>query len=141
MKYPIPLLGIVWVIIICCIGCKSNHSNRETNDSHNPVKNIDSLDWKQEEVELTSEAKEEKIKAIKRADNDFVTFKDTLSKTEDVPTLVDVKIKADDTIKNCLITSSFENKELDEILSILEAIANIKNEKKGKIIRLTGPGC
>ncbi|SMD37923.1 FecR family protein [Reichenbachiella faecimaris] len=53
----------------------------------------------------------------------------------------DVKIKVDDAIKNCLITSSFENKELDEILDTLEAIANIKNEKKGKTIKLTGPGC
>ncbi|MEO9967804.1 MAG: FecR domain-containing protein [Reichenbachiella sp.] len=53
----------------------------------------------------------------------------------------DVKIKVDDTIKNCLITSSFENKDLDEILATLEAIANIKNEKKGKVIRLSGPGC
>ena len=53
----------------------------------------------------------------------------------------DVKIKVDDTIKNCLITSSFEDKELDEILETLEAIANIKNEMKGKTIKLTGPGC
>lgn len=53
----------------------------------------------------------------------------------------DVKIKVDDAIKNCLITSSFEDKELDEILNILEAIANIKNEKNGKTIKLTGPGC
>ena len=53
----------------------------------------------------------------------------------------DVKFKVDDTIKNCLITSSFEDKSLDEILSTLEAIASIKNEKKGKSIKLTGPGC
>lgn len=53
----------------------------------------------------------------------------------------DVKIKVDDAIKNCLITSAFEDKELDEILDTLEAIANIKNEKKGKTIKLTGPGC
>ena len=53
----------------------------------------------------------------------------------------DVKIKVDDAIKNCLITSSFEDKELDEILDTLEAIANIKSEKKGKTIKLTGPGC
>lgn len=53
----------------------------------------------------------------------------------------DVKIKVDDAIKNCLITSSFEDKNLDEILATLEAIANIKSEKKGKAIKLTGPGC
>lgn len=53
----------------------------------------------------------------------------------------DVKIKVDDAIKNCLITSSFEDKELDQILDTLEAIANIKSEKKGKTIKLTGPGC
>lgn len=52
-----------------------------------------------------------------------------------------VKIKVDDAIRNCLITSSFEDKELDEILSTFEAIANIKNERKGKTIKLTGPGC
>lgn len=53
----------------------------------------------------------------------------------------DVKIKIDETIKNCLITSSFEDKELDEILETLEVIANIKSQKKGKTIKLTGPGC
>lgn len=53
----------------------------------------------------------------------------------------DVKIKVDDTIRNCLITSSFEDKELDEILETLEVIANIKSQKKGKTIKLTGPGC
>lgn len=52
-----------------------------------------------------------------------------------------VKIKVDEAIKNCLITSSFEDKELDEILSTFEAIANIKNERNGKTIKLTGPGC
>ncbi|MEP2275946.1 MAG: FecR domain-containing protein [Reichenbachiella sp.] len=53
----------------------------------------------------------------------------------------EVKIKVDDAIKNCLITSSFEDKELTEILDTLEAIANIKSEQKGKTIKLTGPGC
>ena len=53
----------------------------------------------------------------------------------------DVKIKVDDAIRDCLITSSFEDKELSEILETLEAIANIKKELKGKAIKLTGPGC
>lgn len=52
-----------------------------------------------------------------------------------------VNIKVDEAIKNCLITSSFEDKKLDEILSTFEAIANIKNERNGKTIKLTGPGC
>ncbi|WP_422362280.1 FecR family protein [Reichenbachiella sp.] len=73
---------------------------------------------------------------------DFVFKSSPLSQV--VKTLGDhfeVKIKVDDAIKNCLITSSFEDKDLDEILSTLEAIANIKNERKGKTIKLTGPGC
>lgn len=73
---------------------------------------------------------------------DFIFKSSPLSQV--VETLSDhfnVKFKVDDTIKNCLITSAFENKELDEILETLQVIANIKHEKKGKTIRLTGPGC
>ena len=73
---------------------------------------------------------------------DFVFKSSPLSEVvETLSDHFDVKIKVDESIKNCLITSSFEDKELNEILSTLEAIANIKNERKGKTIKLTGPGC
>lgn len=73
---------------------------------------------------------------------DFVFKSSPLSQVVDVLSEhFDVKIKVDDAIRNCLITSSFEDKDLDQILNTLDIIANIKHEKKGKAIRLTGPGC
>ncbi|UXX79297.1 FecR domain-containing protein [Reichenbachiella carrageenanivorans] len=73
---------------------------------------------------------------------DFVFKSSPLSQVVDVLSEhFDVKIKVDDAIRNCLITSSFEDKNLDQILNTLDIIANIKHEKKGKAIRLTGPGC
>lgn len=103
-------------------------------------------------LEKGNQATFEKNKLIKNAElnenasswmtKDFVFKSSPLSVVvETLEEHFDVKIKVDDAIKNCLITSSFEDKGLDEILETFEAIANIKNEKKGKTIRLTGPGC
>ncbi len=52
-----------------------------------------------------------------------------------------VKIQADDNIKSCLISSSFKDKSLEEILTILEAIAEIKSTEEEGVLKMTGPGC
>lgn len=52
-----------------------------------------------------------------------------------------VEINLDATIENCLITTSFQNQSLEEVLEVLEIIANIKNERSGNQIQLSGPGC
>ncbi|MCV9386157.1 FecR family protein [Reichenbachiella ulvae] len=53
-----------------------------------------------------------------------------------------VKIKLKEGIENCLITSRFENKSLDEILEVLNVIANIESEKDEKgVVNLSGPSC
>lgn len=53
-----------------------------------------------------------------------------------------VKIKMDEGIENCLITTKFENKSMEEILEILKLIANVESETNEKgVIFLTGPSC
>jgi len=53
----------------------------------------------------------------------------------------EVNIEIEEAIVDCLITSRFENKELEEILDVLYVIAKIKNTQSGEEIVLSGPGC
>ena len=55
--------------------------------------------------------------------------------------LYEVDIEFDENISNCLITSTFEEQSLAEVLEVIEIIAQIENKKNNGIIRLTGPGC
>ena len=52
-----------------------------------------------------------------------------------------VKIVVEEDIKGCLISSSFKGKSLDEVLSVLEAIAEIKSNETNGVLNLSGPGC
>lgn len=52
-----------------------------------------------------------------------------------------IDIKYDDNISNCLITSKFENKSLNEVLKVIEIISQIKNTTKNGVVYLSGPGC
>ena len=52
-----------------------------------------------------------------------------------------VEITYDTNLSNCLITSTFENKTLDEVLEVLKVIAQIENEFKDNVYQLSGPGC
>lgn len=53
-----------------------------------------------------------------------------------------VKIKMDEGIENCLITTKFENKSIEEVLEVLQLIANIESETNDKgVILLSGPSC
>ncbi|MFY0652677.1 MAG: FecR family protein [Cyclobacteriaceae bacterium] len=52
-----------------------------------------------------------------------------------------VKIEYKSNIANCLITSTFEDKSIDEVLSVIEIIAQIKFSKSEGKIQLSGKGC
>ena len=74
--------------------------------------------------------------------NNFVFKSTPLSEVADILSKhFDVVIKLDEAINKCLITSSFENKNLEEILGVLKEIAAIKVIQEENEILLTGPGC
>lgn len=52
-----------------------------------------------------------------------------------------VEITYDTNLSNCLITSTFEDKTLDEVFEVLKVIAQIENELKDNVYQLSGPGC
>ncbi|MEQ6120590.1 FecR domain-containing protein [Reichenbachiella sp. MALMAid0571] len=52
-----------------------------------------------------------------------------------------VNIDYDDNISKCLITSTFENKSLKQVLNVFEIIAQIKSSEDKGVILLSGPGC
>ncbi|PIB35159.1 hypothetical protein BFP72_06985 [Reichenbachiella sp. 5M10] len=53
-----------------------------------------------------------------------------------------IEFELDQSIENCLITSKFKNKSIEEVLEILGKIANIKYTKSADdSIALTGPSC
>lgn len=53
----------------------------------------------------------------------------------------EVSITYDEQISECLITSTFKDKKLKEILEILYTISKIENSQDGDNIKLSGPGC
>jgi ferric-dicitrate binding protein FerR (iron transport regulator) len=52
-----------------------------------------------------------------------------------------VEITYDTNLSNCLITSTFENKTLDEVFEVLKIIAHIENKLKDNVYQLSGPDC
>ncbi|UXP31371.1 FecR domain-containing protein [Reichenbachiella agarivorans] len=52
-----------------------------------------------------------------------------------------VKIRLEGNIGACLITSKFQGKTIEEVLSILKLIANIESSQEGNLLILSGPSC
>lgn len=100
---------------------------------------------------VTFRMKVQDLKKINNIDVNFLSWKtkklifknDKLSKV--VKTLnkihqANIQIK-DEKIKDCKLSASFVDQSLESILKVIENTLDIKVEKQGEIIMLTGDGC
>ena len=60
---------------------------------------------------------------------------------QDLKKLYKVEIAYNKNLAECAITSTFENEKLEDILKVIETIAQVINSKKDGVIHLSGTGC
>jgi ferric-dicitrate binding protein FerR (iron transport regulator) len=102
-----------------------------------------------EKGELIKESEE--LNLLKNEDINFLSWKTKKLTFENTPLdnvieslekvyHKDFNIKTDD-IKDCTITTTFDNQKLESVMLIIESTLDVTFEEENEIISVTGPGC